>query len=1226
MDHRFKRSRTDPQDSYHGGGDRGGYRGERDRDDRGRGGDGGDRGDRERGYYGSSSNDGYEGRGGGGNSSYGRDEGRGGGNNSSYGGRDSGSYGGEGNYSRQGGESSRETYRSREGESSRETYRPREEQGGNDGGYGGSRGYQDSYRDNSRAGHPDSRGGYGDSGGYSDNRGGYDRGRGDHDRDSGRSHRDYPGGGGDSRGYDGGRGGGYGDHDRDNSRSHRDYSGGGRGGGYGDHDRDSGRSHRDYQGGGGGGGGYSGRGDRDGYGGGRENGGGGYGSRGGSGRDGYGGGRENGGGGYGGGRENGRDGYERGRGGGGGGRYGGDRGGRGGGSRGGGGFVGRGGRGGGGRGGRGGGGGRVQRVVGPCNTLTNILLAAVTPNFKYHTYTIDVKDRNSRNIESPGRRRQLLSRALDRVFVDKAEKDKQSLLRQIFFCGTYFFAANLVDGLEEEKLPRELLDGSQFEGDTLSVVRCQSYTAPTELLLTPSETKTEESTNENETKSSTVSIDFRCANCTSVFKTKSGILMHCEKLGHRPVDNVERTESQPATKVEFAHYCNIVLQRAMTERMARWGRHYIDPKSYTTPRNRHGEELGVDIFQAYSVEFNVGQPCNGDKPKLMLTVDLAAKIIRTKSLLMSIYGPRNPNTTRFSDQDIMAAKRQWIGQVVISKIDKKCHSIHDLVFEESAESMPVGNLNMSHAQYFKDRKNCTLQYPRAVPMVAVVGRNKQMIHLPPELICADELDDDVKTQLPKIASFGPVVRNEAIEEIKNFLVPGAQKSRDQGGLLPALGIVLSEKRLELTAEVLPTPKITAAGCQVNAERGNWAPQLSRATFDVEPNQEVCLNVIVIHNRTIRWEQPYKTLAGLVNNHNATYRFPDRPVKVIKCDNDLDRHWGEVERNFDKSAELPSNVFVVDMTKPRTTVDQAYPVVKKMFASAGILSQFINFKKSDHSNSRKSGMILAAVARQILNKVGVVIWWTNIPRSLPLPAVYVGVDVFHAARQYDSTIKRRVAKPSVAAIVVQVIKSPTESCWYSETFKREVGQEYDLGEALEGTLRRGMERLSIEEKPKSCILWRDGVGDGALESTATQECPAISRSLGDDVPIAMLICQKRIATKFFDPSSGGALPQGLLVQGAANVDHPTFYLQGTSPPYSTPKPVRFVIVKRDEGLEDVSLENLTWQSCHDYPNWAGMIKVPAVTQLAHTLAEHAGNFDDSGNNIDHASFANKLYFL
>lgn len=698
-----------------------------------------------------------------------------------------------------------------------------------------------------------------------------DRGYGGRDDDRGYGSRDNRGGGygGDNRGsssfsrYDQDRrGGGY-DQDRRGRGYDQD-----RRGGY-DQDRrggDYGNRSRDYNGGGG----YGGRDSRGGYGGGRE-----YSDRGGYG-----------------GRDGGYGGPPGGRGGGGGGygppggRYG-DRGG--------------------GRGGGGGFGGRgkpAPKFVGPCKTVTNILLASPTDCFQFHQYTFDAKDRNNRTVESAGRRKQLLSIALDQLLADKSEKEKKSFLRQIFFSGTYFFSSNLLEGLGE--LPQILLDGTQGDGDTLSIIGCRSFTAPSELVRTSSK-ETKETSSKDPSSISTINIEFRCANCTSVFKNKNGILSHCQKTGHKPVNDLNLSDYEPASKEEFTHFCNIIVQRAMSERMARWGRHYIDPASYVTPRDRFGEELGVDVFQAYSVEFNVGKPSNAEDEKLqlMLTVDLTAKLIRTRSLLMNIYGTRNPNTTRFSDQEINEAKRRWIGQTVISKIDKKCHAIHDLVFEESAETLPVGDLNMSHADYFKERKNTTLEYPRAVPMVAVMGRNQQLIHLPPELICADELDDAIKMMLPKIASFDPETRNDAIDKVKKFLIPGAQKSRDQGGLLPALGIVLKEERLKLTAEVLATPEVVSPGVKINTER-NWAPQLARAKFNVEPKEVVTLNVIVIHHRNISYERPYRELTRMINGHESTFRFPDQPIRVIHCDDDLHRHWGEVEKNFDVSEDLPPN--------------------------------------------------------------------------------------------------------------------------------------------------------------------------------------------------------------------------------------------------------------------------------------------------------------------------------
>jgi hypothetical protein len=33
----------------------------------------------------------------------------------------------------------------------------------------------------------------------------------------------------------------------------------------------------------------------------------------------------------------------------------------------------------------------------------------------------------------------------------------------------------------------------------------------------------------------------------------------------------------------------------------------------------------------------------------------------------------------------------------------------------------------------------------------------------------------------------------------------------------------------------------------------------------------------------------------------------------------------------------------------------------------------------------------------LQKCGVRIWWVDIPKSLPLPSIFVGVDVFHTPR-------------------------------------------------------------------------------------------------------------------------------------------------------------------------------------------------------------------------------------
>ena len=60
----------------------------------------------------------------------------------------------------------------------------------------------------------------------------------------------------------------------------------------------------------------------------------------------------------------------------------------------------------------------------------------------------------------------------------------------------------------------------------------------------------------------------------------------------------------------------------------------------------------------------------------------------------------------------------------------------------------------------------------------------------------------------------------------------------------------------------------------------------------------------------------------------------------------------------------------------------------------------------------------------------------------------------------------------------------------------------------------------------------------------------------------------------------------------SMENQTFYINGRAPPYSTAKPVRFIVIERDDGLLNVPISELTWSQMHAYPNWTGPIKVPA----------------------------------
>ncbi|KAL3902739.1 MAG: hypothetical protein SGILL_010715 [Bacillariaceae sp.] len=495
-----------------------------------------------------------------------------------------------------------------------------------------------------------------------------------------------------------------------------------------------------------------------------------------------------------------------------------------------------------------------------------------------------------------------------------------------------------------------------------------------------------------------------------------------------------------------------------------------------------------------------------------------------------------------------------------------------------------------------------------------------------------------------IASYKPDQRNEAIDKVRAFLIPGAQKSKGAGGLLPALGIQLADNRLTAQAEVLQVPMMMAAGIQIPSSRAeNWAPVLSRAKFNIEPRDSNELQVIVFYNERIRGAvEVYNRIRNVVNGFSALYRFSEQPVKLISA-GDRERHWGAVEQCFSDRSLDPENVFVLDFNKPRGSTDPAYPVIKQILTRNGFISQFVNFNTYAHDNPRdqkRSDIILQGVARQILQKMGVRLWWVQIPQSLPTPTVMVGVDVFHAPRVYDPVAKKRVAKASCAAIIVQVFRETADYRTskvelYSRAFAREPGNEYELGDALKETVSEAMKELDVS--PTSCIVWRDGIGEGAFQNQAREEIDAIRAGLrcseeAPDVPLAYVVAQKRIATKFLskgianEPDGKYGAPSGTLVRGVQGLDYETFYLNGRAPPYSTAKPVRYVIIEKDEGLKGVSVERLAWNLSHDYPNWTGPVKVPSAVQMAHKLAELGGSFADCGISIDSKKLKNKLHFL
>lgn len=657
-----------------------------------------------------------------------------------------------------------------------------------------------------------------------------------------------------------------------------------------------------------------------------------------------------------------------------------------------------------GSGARGGGrGGRGPDLSDLNKVLTNNIPVELGKNFSFYLYSVDCRDGNGEQVEQRWVRQNLFNVGVwDHLLENMSADEKEDLKRVVFFQGSFFFAGRAVPGLEHDNLPVELSRGNDQEGNTMTVTAVKHFGPPDEVA----------SAARQGTSSDELTVDtFRCQQCNRSFSAEYHMVQHCSQTGHSPVYTPVNLDG-PANPPEFMAFINVALHRALRERLKQvslifyrcpfssndsklcthpqWGDAFIDPdqRNATNAVDRQGRDLGVQIYEAFFATFDLTRSPQDQKANLRLTVDLRAKIMRTVTLYDLLKNvPQNRQA---------AEKRKWIGERVMYNREKRGYDLVDLDFAHTPRTLPIPGKDISHLQYFT-RKGIHLSYPDAAPMVVLKGRKNQNIFLPPELVSSTELEQSVREMLPQIASYSPDKRHDALQKMKEFLKPGAQSTRRQEGLLPALGIVLKEGRDLVRARILRVPEMIAAGVPIPAnKREMWAPVVSKANFKVEPDRSVVFNAIVIHNRRINQtvaNKVYVNIKNLVNKFNAQFRFGNNTPVFVSA-GDGGQHSGAIERHF--SGNMPPNAFVLNFLKPAGKTDPEYSMAKMLLARGGYLSQFVNFQTYNHGqprDDRKSTIILQGVARQVLQKAGVQLWWVKIPRSLQLPAIFVGADVF-----------------------------------------------------------------------------------------------------------------------------------------------------------------------------------------------------------------------------------------
>jgi hypothetical protein len=243
----------------------------------------------------------------------------------------------------------------------------------------------------------------------------------------------------------------------------------------------------------------------------------------------------------------------------------------------------------------------------------------------------------------------------DKLLKEMPNAEKEDLKRGVFFAGSFCFSGRQIPGLEKDKLPLVIMNGSTSGGDTMRCVDVKHFGPPAELKVAPPLHSKQE-----------IAIDTcRCSGCSRSFVSMHHLLQHCKDSGHTPVFPPTAVDG-PATTELFISFANVALQR-----LKRWGQDFIDPLNPIPGTDRNGRSLGIDIYESFACSFGlIRDLSNESKAQLTLTVDQRAKILRTMSVLEALNNGRPPGQA-FSKQEQDRAIRTWTGEQVIYTKERK---------------------------------------------------------------------------------------------------------------------------------------------------------------------------------------------------------------------------------------------------------------------------------------------------------------------------------------------------------------------------------------------------------------------------------------------------------------------------------------------------------------------------------------------------------------------------
>ncbi|KAM3867907.1 piwi-like protein 1 [Diretmus argenteus] len=662
---------------------------------------------------------------------------------------------------------------------------------------------------------------------------------------------------------------------------------------------------------------------------------------------------------------------------------------------------------------------------------------------------------------------------------------------------------------------------------------------------------------------------------------KETVLLSETRHGEEVQITVTLTNELPPTSPVCLQFYNVILRRILRVlNMQQIGRNYYDPNDpLDIPQH------SLTIWPGFSTAILQYEK------SIMLNTDVSHKVLRSETVLDLMVNLRQ----KCGDQRFFeVCAKELIGVVVLTKYNNKTYRIDDIAWDHTPNNtFKKGAADISFKDYYKTQYALDITDGNQALLVSHVKRRGPAGAPPPgpamlipEFCYLTGMTDKMRADFHIMKDLSQHTRlsPEQREGRLTRFVTNIQQNADAQAELNTWGLSFDKRLLNVTGRVLPGERIYQGPSMY--EYNTWTADWSREMRGVPLISSPALtNWLLFYTRRNLSEA--QSLLQTLHRVTGPLGIRVERAVMIEYEDHQESLFSALQYNVGQHTQI------VVVVLPSNRKDKYDSVKKYLCVDCPTPSQCVLARTLSKPQALMT--VATKIALQMACKMGGELWSVEIPLK---QLMVVGIDCYH-----DTASGKR----SIGALVASLNQGMTR--WYSKCVLQDRGQEImdGLKMALIGALRDFVKFNNC--LPLRIIIYRDGVGDGMLQSVVDYEVPQIIESVRcmrqDYLPkLTVVVVKKRISARFFGYINGKVTnpPPGTVID--TEVTRPEwydFYIVSQAVRQGSVSPTHYNVVYDTSGLKPDHMQRLTYKLCHMYFNWQGIIRVPAPCQYAHKLA-------------------------